>query len=278
MTRDVKLETGTIAGIPILTYIPHRPRPCPLVFTIPGYGGTQTSLLSLAYRLAQRGLACVSFDPLYHGERADARQYNAADPALGGIYPPECGMDTFRVFQQVIRQFSLDIQTLLPILSADARLDVTRTGVTGFSMEAYATYLALAEFPTLKAGVAMMGLPAFLRRWQDLLDDCALTNPARVAAMHQVATQTAEISAWIRGFVPAARLEEAARPARPALLAMNGDMDLDQPKYYVLDWLRSVRPAYAACPENLRWNVYPVAHTLTSQMEEDAVAWFEQHL
>ena len=59
---------------------------------------------------------------------------------------------------------------------------------------------------------------------------------------------------------------------------MNGDMDLDQPKYYVLDWLRSVRPAYAACPENLRWNVYPVAHTLTSQMEEDAVAWFEQHL
>ena len=59
---------------------------------------------------------------------------------------------------------------------------------------------------------------------------------------------------------------------------MNGDMDFDQPKYYVLDWLRSVRPAYASQPENLRWNVYPVAHTLTPQMEMDAVDWFEQHL
>ncbi len=275
MTWDAKLETGAIAGIPILTCIPHRPHPCPLVFAIPGYGGTQTSLLSLAYRLAQRGLACVSFDPLYHGERADERQYNAADPTLGGIYPPESGMDIFRVFLQVIRQCSLDIQTLLPALSADARLDVTRAGVTGFSMGAYVTYLALAEFPALKAGVAMMGLPSFFRRWQDLLDECALTNPAWAAAMHQVAAQTAETSAWIRGFDPAASLKGAARPA---LLAMNGDMDFDQPKYYVLDWLRAMRPTYAACPENLRWNVYPVAHTLTSQMEEDAVVWFEQHL
>ncbi len=275
MTRDVKLETGAVAGIPILTCIPLRPRLCPLVFAIPGYGGTKTSLISLAYRLAQRGLACVSFDPLYHGERADARQYNAADPALGGIYPPECGMDTYRVFLQVIRQCSMDIQTLLPVFSADARLDVTRAGVTGFSMGAYVTYLALAEFPALKAGVAMMGLPAFLRRWQDLLDECALSNPTWAAAMSKVAAQTAETSAWIRGFDPAARLGEAARPA---LLAMNGEMDFDQPKYYVLDWLRAVRPAYAACPDNLRWNVYPVAHTLTSQMEGDAVAWFEQHL
>jgi dienelactone hydrolase len=275
MNQDVALESSTLAGIPTLACIPRRPRPCPLVFALPGYGGTRTSLLSLAYGLAQRGLACISIDPLYHGQRADERQFNAADPTLGGIYPPECGMDTYRVFLQVIRQCSLDIQTLLPVLSGDARLDVTRAGVTGFSMGAFASYLALAEIPSLRAGVAMMGLPTFSRRWQDLLDECALSNPVWAAALHEVEAQTAETTRWIASFDPAERL---AKAARPALLAMNGDMDFDQPKYYVLDWLRSARPVYAGHPENLRWNVYPLAHTLTPQMEQDAVAWFEQHL
>ncbi len=275
MDLDASLESSTVAGIPLLACIPQRAHPCPLVFAVPGFGGTRTSLLSLAFRLAQRGLTCVSFDPLYHGARRDERLDHAADPTFGGIYPPESGMDTYRVFLQVIRQCSLDIKTLLPILSADARLDGTLVGVTGFSMGAYATYLALAENPSLRAGVAMMGLPAFSRRWQDLLDECALSNPAWDAAMRQVAAQTAETSAWIRSFDPADRL---AKSSLPALLAMNGDMDFDQPKYYVLDWLRSVRPAYAACPENLRWNVYPVAHTLTVQMEQDAVDWFASHL
>jgi dienelactone hydrolase len=275
MNPEVKLECSTSGGIPLLACIPVRSQPCPLVFAIPGYGGTKTSLLPLAYRLAQRGLACISFDPLYHGERGDERQKNAADPALGGIYPPETGMDIFRVFLLVIRQCSLDIQSLLPILSGDARLDITRAGVTGFSMGAYASYLALAEIPTLRAGVAMMGLPTFSRRWQDLLDECALSNPAWATALQKVAAQTVQTIAWIRGFDPAERLKKAAPRA---LLAMNGDMDFDQPKYYVLDWLRTVRPAYAACPENLRWNVYPVGHTLTPQMEQDAVDWFVRHL
>jgi predicted esterase len=275
MNQAVKLESSTAAGIPILACIPDQPRPCPLVFAVPGFGGSKTSLLSLAYRLARRGIACISFDPLYHGDRGDERLLNAADSALGGIYPPETGMDTFRVFLQVIRQCSLDIQTLLAVVSADNRLDVNRTGVTGFSMGAYASYLALAEIPALRAGVAMMGLPVFYRRWQDLLDECALSNPEWAVAMEKVAPQTTQTSAWVRSFDPAARLAAAAPRA---LLAMNGDMDFDQPKYYVLDWLRSMRPAYADQPENLRWNVYPVAHTLTPHMEQDAVDWFDRHL
>lgn len=72
------------------------------------------------------------------------------------------------------------------------------------------------------------------------------------------------------------QLEPRAAPR--ALLAMNGDLDFDQPKFYTLCWLRVACPAYAAAPERLRLNVCPVAHTLTEQMEQDAVAWLAQYL
>ena len=59
---------------------------------------------------------------------------------------------------------------------------------------------------------------------------------------------------------------------------MNGDFDSDQPKHYTLDWLRTARQYYANCPDHLKWNVYPCGHTMTPQMESDAVDWFALHL
>jgi hypothetical protein len=59
---------------------------------------------------------------------------------------------------------------------------------------------------------------------------------------------------------------------------MNGDYDTDQPKGYTLQWLRALRPLYAAQPEMLDWKVYPVGHVLTDQMLDDAVEWFERWL
>ena len=118
----ITLETRQIQGIPCLACIPEQAQPCPVVFTVPGHGGTKTSLLPLAYRLAEHGLACVSFDPLYHGERADRDLFEAADPALGGFLPPDSGMDMYRVFLQVIRQCSVDIQSLIYRLGDDPRL------------------------------------------------------------------------------------------------------------------------------------------------------------
>ena len=271
----ITLEEKTIQGIPVLLCLPERTAPCPLVFAIPGHGGNRTSLLSLAHRLAQRGLACASFDPLYHGDRAQPILFEAARPELGGIYPPDTGMDMYRVFLQVICQCSLDIQILLSALDGDPRLDTKRAGVTGFSMGGYAAFLAMAELPALRAAVPMMGLPSFTQRWLDLLDECAWTNPAWGAALAAVAEQTRRTSAWVREFDPAEKLRQAAPRA---LLVMNGDLDCDQPKSYVLNWYREMRPAYAACPDRLRWIVYPVAHTLTAQMEQDAVEWLEMHL
>jgi dienelactone hydrolase len=273
--RTVNLEDRTIAGIPSLLCLRLQPAQAPLVIVVPGFGGSKEQAHALAYRLAQRGLACLSFDPLHHGARADGALENAADPAQGGVYPPDSGLDTFLLFYRVIRQSAADVAMLLAHLAGDPRLDVTRAGVTGMSMGAYAAFLAFAGQPALAAAVPMMGVPTFARRWQDLLDECAWSNPAWAAALAQVADVTAAHSAWVATFDPA---EPLRRAAPRALLVMSGDFDSDQPKHYVLDWLRPLRAAYQATPERLRWNVYPVGHTVTPQMEEDAVDWFVTHL
>jgi hypothetical protein len=107
----------------------------------------------------------------------------------------------------------------------------------------------------------------------DLLDECAWSNSAWASALVDVTAETAHRTEHIRSFDP----DEKKTAPRP-LLVMSGDFDSDQPKHYVLDWFRSVRPAYTRQPEYLRWNIYPVGHTMTRLMEADAADWFVQHL
>ena len=92
MSTRIVLATETIAGIPTLAMLPHGAAHCPLVFWIPGYGQGKESGLSLGYKLAQVGCCCVAVDPVWHGERFDRRLFDAADPALGGVYPPDLSL------------------------------------------------------------------------------------------------------------------------------------------------------------------------------------------
>lgn len=64
----------------------------PLVFYIHGYGSNKESGLTIAYQLARAGCFVVSFDAWGHGERFDDCIFRAAEPELGGVYPPETGL------------------------------------------------------------------------------------------------------------------------------------------------------------------------------------------
>lgn len=269
------LENETIAGIPVLLMRPDGTQRCPLVFYVPGYGQGKESGLGLGYKLAQAGCAFVTFDPLWHGERYDRRLWDAADPALGGLYPPNSGLDVWRTFCTVIGHCTEDVRTLLAHYAGDERLDVERCAVTGPSMGGYASFLIFADLPQMRAAVPMIGIPTFLRRWTDLLDECAFSNPDWAAALAQLQEQTAQQTAAIAAIDPTEKLLSAAPRA---LLIMNCDFDSDQPKHYAIEFYRELLPAYAACPERLGLRIYPAGHTVTPQMEADAVAWIANHL
>lgn len=272
---DISLQTTTVGEIPILTLAPANVQSAPLVFYIPGYSASKETGLSLGYQIAGAGCFFVAFDPWLHGERFDPLLFEAAKPEQGGIYPPETGMDTIVLFFQVIRRCLEDIRTLLAHLDGDPRVDAGRCGVTGVSMGGYTSFLAFADIPKVQAAVPVVGLPSFSRRWLDLLDECAYSNPEWAAALEQVAEQTAARTEQIQALDPTDRL---AMAAPRALLMMSGDFDNDQPKLYSIYAYRELHRAWAAQPDNLRLNVYPVGHTMTPQMERDAVEWFRRHL
>lgn len=272
---DLRVETQRIGEIPTLLAIPAGAQRCPIVFVVPGYGSGKESCLSLAYRLAERRIACIGFDPIQHGERHDRRLFQAHEPELGGIFPQETGLDIYSNFLRCIRQSSLDIATLMEHFASDPQLDTSRAGVTGHSQGGYTSFLALADIPSLKTAVPMMGLPTFVQRWQDVIDESAWSNLEWGDAIANVAAEVQERSRWIPEIDPATRLP--AMPPRP-LLIMSGDFDTDQPKFYVLHWLRDLRPVYTEQPDMLQWNIYPVAHVMTDQMLDDAVVWFEKWL
>lgn len=275
MHARIVMETQTIAGIPVLLITPDGARGCPLVFWVPGYGQGKESGLTLGYKLARAGCGFVAFDPVLHGERYERRLFEAADPALGGVYPPDSGLDTWRTFCFVIGQCLPDVRTLLAHFAADERLDVENCAVTGPSMGGYASFLIFANLPQMVAAVPMIGIPTFTRRWIDLLDECAFSNPQWAAALAQVPEQVQAHTREIEAIDPAAGLLSAAPRA---LLIMNCDFDSDQPKHYAIEFYRQLRPTYSACPERLRLGIYPAIHMVTPEMEADAVAWISKHL
>jgi hypothetical protein len=121
----------------------------------------------------------------------------------------------------------------------------------------------------------MMGIPAFARRWSDLLDECAFSNPAWAAALARLQPQTDQYTAWVHEIDP---LEKLSLAAPRALLMMNNDFDTDQPKHYAISCYRRLWPHYAAQPDRLKLSIHPAAHTVTPEMERDAVNWFHRYL
>jgi hypothetical protein len=269
------LETDTIHTIPVLTMAPDRAERCPAIFFIPGFGGSKEDGLRLGYQLAQAGFFFISFDAWLHGERYDRRRDHADDPAYGGIYPPESGLDTGVLFFRVIQQCLVDVQTLIDHYAADPRIDLHHSGVTGLSMGGYASFLIFADIPTVQAAVPMIGIPQFSRRWRDLLDECAFSNPTWAVALQRLDRQVREHTALIAAIDPAERLQQASPRA---LLMMNCDFDADQPKLYAVSFYRELRAHYAANQAKLRLNIYPAGHAVTPEMERDAVDWFRRQL
>ena len=271
----ILLDTTSIHNIPVLTLTPGEADRCPVIFFVHGFGGNKEAGLSLGYQLAQRGFCFISFDAWLHGERHDTLLEQAALPERGALYPPDSGLDTFVLFYHVIEQCRTDVRMLIEHFADDPRMEVTRCGVTGFSLGGYASYSIFANLPQKQAAVPMIGVPSFTRRWLDLLDECAFSNPAWAAALERVDDQTQQNTAFVAAIDPIEKLKIAAPRA---LLIMNNDFDSDQPKHYAIDCCRELRSSYAAQPDRLRLNIYPAGHTVTPQMERDAAEWFVTHL
>ena len=274
MSRIV-IETCMVEKIPVLTMSQEGIKQKPILFYIPGYGGRKESGIPFGYLAAQKDFLWISFDPLYHGERYHPILDRASEAEFGGLYPPETGLDMGRVFYQVIRHCLDDVTLLLDHFSKDARADQCACGVTGHSLGGYATYFLLANISSIRAGVAMNGIPTFTRRWTDVLDECKFSNSTWQRSLEGNVVANLSLLQFIREMDPAEKLKSFFPKA---LLMMNNDFDADQPKSYSIEMYRNLLPYYALQPERLKLNIYPGGHSVSNQMMIDTLDWFGSFL
>jgi len=272
---QVIIDTKKIQDIPILTMVPGGKSIYPVVFFIPGFKSGKETGLSLGYKLAREGFYFVSIDPWLHGERYDMRLHQAADPKYGGVYPEDTGLDAYFLMMKVIGRCLADVRTLIDELDGDPLADLEHCGMTGISMGGYASFLVFANLSRIQAAVPMIGLPSFTRCWLDVLDECRFSNQGWAAALERLEVHSKQQTAYVEQLDPYEKLKEA--PPR-ALLIMNNDFDSDQPKSYSIYAYRKLLPYYKDYPGKLKLNIYLAGHTVTPEMEREAVEWFCCHL
>lgn len=269
--RRVLLEDYVIKGIPVMAIYPQGAGKCPLVIFLHGFGGDRRSGLELGYRLADAGIFFLSFDAWLHGGRDRGAK---TQRAFQDIYPADCGLDTYLLMHEVIRQTEDDLHCLVNGLREDARIDDQRIGVTGFSMGGFAAFLVAARCPWVKTAVPIGGKPAFQRAWDDLTLAVG-TYPQWQDTMQRLSEASEERSRYLAEFDPFHALKSFA--PKP-LLIIHGDQDTDQPYLYSLELYRELKPLYARAPERLWLHMPPVGHCLTPDILQEVTGWFKKFL
>jgi dienelactone hydrolase len=269
------VETYQIQEIPVAMLAEESAARRPVVFYVHGFGADKREGLALGYRLAESGFFFVSLDAPMHGERPDERLEAVPEGRADLAYPAGTGLDSFFLMHELIVQTAQDIGVLIQHLDKDSRVDTSRIGMTGASMGGFATFYTAAHNPRIQVAVPMIGIPAFVERWKDVVLEAAAYEKW-ADAMEAAQDETSRRSAFMAAIDPFDKMKTFF--PRP-LMMINGDQDLDSPKKYSVNLYRMLKPLYAACPRRLRLNIHDDAgHRVTVPMMEDACDWFSRYL
>ena len=269
------VETYQVQEIPVATLAEESAERRPVVFYVHGFGAGKREGLALGYRLAELGFFFVSVDAPMHGERLDERLKAVLEGRGNLAYPAGTGLDAFFLMHELIVQAAQDIDVLIQHLEKDSRVDTSKIGMTGASMGGFATFYAAAHDPRIQVAVPMIGIPAFVERWKDVVLE-ASTYEKWAEAMEAAQDETSRRTAFMAAIDPFDRMKTFC--PRP-LMMINGDQDLDSPKKYSVNLYRMLKPLYAAAPERLRLNIHDDAgHRVTVPMMEEACEWFSRYL
>lgn len=120
-----------------------KDEPLPTVIYFHGFNGEKESSLTIAYKMADKGLRVMLPDAPLHGERAISSE------------PIEHG----RTFWNIVLQAVEEIATITSYIINQSWTVNDRIGIGGTSMGGMITYGALRKYHTIKAAAVLMGTP-----------------------------------------------------------------------------------------------------------------------
>ncbi|MFS0644550.1 prolyl oligopeptidase family serine peptidase [Siminovitchia sp. 179-K 8D1 HS] len=142
----IEIHREELTGIPALHAVKsgNMKKELPLIFFVHGFTSAKEHNLHFAYLLADKGFRVILPDAMLHGERADGRT--------------EAEM-MYEFWNIVVNTIS-ELDLMKNKLAAKGLIN-DHIGVVGTSMGGIVNFGALTQFNWIKAGVSLMGSPAY---------------------------------------------------------------------------------------------------------------------
>lgn len=141
----ITIEKVYIGEIPILMVVQadKRNEALQTVVYYHGFNGEKESSLTIAYKIAERGLRVLLPDSMLHGERRQNISQSEMDLA----------------FWDIVLQNIKELEQIKTFVEAEKLTTPNQIGLGGTSMGGIMTYAALATYDWIKAAVVLMGSP-----------------------------------------------------------------------------------------------------------------------
>lgn len=145
------IEHIIVNSVPILHVVKKRlhQESLPTVIYYHGFNGEKESSLTIAYKMAEKGLRVILPDAPLHGERGNY----ADEPIEHGATFWEIVLQTIEELDN-IRQFLIEKNYVLE----------DKIGLGGTSMGGMITYAALSKYDWIKSAAILMGTPYLTKR------------------------------------------------------------------------------------------------------------------
>jgi|SRR5699024_3098826 len=152
----ILIERNKINYIPTLQVVKQslKKQPLPTVVYYHGFNGEKESSLTIAYKIAEKGLRVILPDAPLHGERAITKG------------PVEHG----QTFWNIVIQAVEEINMIKSYLQDRQYILEDKLGLGGTSMGGMITYAALCKYEWIKSAAVLMGTPYVTKRAQDSVD------------------------------------------------------------------------------------------------------------
>lgn len=259
MIGQIYSESFLIKRIPVTIYYDATKKKMPLVFIFHGFNSNKDLMeekTRFGMHLAEKGFYAVYVDAYMHGERSLKRFTNASQATKE------------KMLMEIVVHTGKEIDLLIDYFAEKEECDSERVGITGISMGGMITFYAIGNNPRIQVAVPILGTPYFEKF---ILDK--VTGGDYTVARNYSKTFNKVLTS-IRESDPK---DQIANFAPKPLLMLNGKRDRQVPPGYAEDLYQKLKSMYSD-PKRLKLKLHDVEHTVSNEMKDEMIAWFEMYL
>lgn len=252
----ISIEKNYIGEIPILSVVQadKMKEALKTVVYYHGFNGEKESSLTIAYKIAEKGLRVILPDSKLHGERRQEISQSEMDLA----------------FWEIVLQNIKELDQIKTYLETEKLIASGQLGIGGTSMGGITTYGALTAYNWIKAAVVLMGSPRMTEYANRLINRFNEANEKQITK--EEADKTLPTLEQFDLSLHKEKLKD-----RP-LLIWHGEQDAIVPLQHSETFYQEIRNEYKTA-ENVKMIIEKGrSHNISRLSIEETAKWFQKFL